>query len=136
MDHAKPLPALDVWNRPFWEAARGGVLRMQHCAGCDHTFFPPGPVCPKCRGATLEWRDLSGRGAVVSWVVFHQLYFKGFADELPYNVTLVRLDEGPLLYTNVVGIPNDALATGLRVEVVFEKATEEISIPRFRAVPT
>jgi uncharacterized OB-fold protein len=133
MDYLKPLPAVDNWSRPFWQAARDGQLKIQACTGCGHLFFPPGPVCPKCLGDALEWRPVSGRGTVESWVVFHQAYYKGFADELPYNVAMVRLEEGPFLFTNLVGIDNAAIRRGLPVEAVFEKATDDVTIPRFRA---
>jgi uncharacterized OB-fold protein len=136
MNYAKPLPAVDVWSRPFWQGAREGELRMQCCRDCGTAFFPPGPVCPSCQSSALDWQRMTGRGEIVSWVVFHQLYFKGFADELPYNVSLIRLEEGPLLYTNVIGIPNDQLAIGLKVEAVFGRATDEITIPRFKVAQT
>ena len=134
MDYTKPLPSIDNWNRPFWEGARENKLTMQACEPCGHVFFPPGPVCPKCLSDKLKWRELSGRGKVKSWVVFHQLYYKGFADELPYNVTLVELEEGPHLMTNIVGIANEEIRSEMPVEVVFERATDEITIPKFKAV--
>ncbi len=134
MDYKKPLPGIDIWSRPFWAGTRAGELRMQCCGDCRTIFFPPGPVCPSCQSRNLTWETLSGRGEVLSWVIFHQLYFKGFADEQPYNVALVKLDEGPLMYTNVVGTDNDKLAIGMRLEAVFEPATDEITMPRFRAV--
>jgi uncharacterized OB-fold protein len=77
---------------------------------------------------------LSGKGAVESWVVFHQNYFKGFADEIPYNVTLIRLAEGPQLVTNLVEIANADIHAGLGVEVVFHPATDDVTIPRFKPV--
>jgi uncharacterized OB-fold protein len=80
----------------------------------------------------LTWRTLTGRGQVESWTVFHQLYYKGFADELPYNVAVIRLEEGISLISNVTGIANDELRVGMPVEVVFESATDEITIPKFK----
>ncbi|OUN00009.1 MAG: hypothetical protein BAA02_10665 [Paenibacillaceae bacterium ZCTH02-B3] len=132
MEYTKPLPKPDVWSRPFWEHAKNGVLATQACVKCGHRFFPPGPVCPSCYSFELEWKPVSGKGKVVSWVVFHQLYYKGFADEIPYNVALVQLDEGPMMYTNIVGIPNEQISMNMPVEVVFEKATDEFTIPKFK----
>jgi uncharacterized protein len=134
MTYNKPLPAIDRWSRPFWQATTEQRLVMQSCDDCTHVFFPPGPVCPHCLSRKLSWRQLSGRGTVESWVVFHQLYYKGFAEDLPYNVAAIRLDEGSRMFSNVVGTPNDSLHAGMKVEVVFEKATDEISIPKFRPV--
>lgn len=134
MEYTKPLPQIDNWNRPFWDAAHRHELSVQACADCGHMFTPPGPVCPECLGDKLQWKTVSGRGVVESWVVFHQQYFKGFEKDLPYNVAMIRLDEGPFLFTNILEIDNGDLRRGLQVEVVFEQATEEITIPCFRPI--
>jgi uncharacterized protein len=132
MAYVKPLPLIDNWNRGFWAAAREHRLAAPQCEDCGHVFFPPGACCPRCLSQRLGWRTLSGRGTVESWTVFHQLYYKGFADELPYNVAVIRLEEGISLMSNVVGIPNAQLRGGMEVEVVFEDATDEITLPKFR----
>jgi uncharacterized OB-fold protein len=134
MAYTKPLPAIDNWNRGFWAAAREQRLAAPQCSDCGHTFFPPGACCPKCLSQKFTWRNLSGRGKVESWTVFHQLYYKGFADDLPYNVAVIRLDEGISLMSNVTGIANRDLRAGMEVQVVFEQATDEITIPKFRPV--
>ena len=36
------------------------------------------------------------------------------------------------MYSNVVGVPNDAVTVGDALEVVFEPVTPEVTIPRFR----
>jgi uncharacterized OB-fold protein len=132
VSYTKPLPAIDNWNKPFWEATRERRLVAQECRKCSTVFFPPGPVCPHCLSGDLGWRQLSGRGTIESWVVFHQLYYKGFADDVPYNVAMIRLDEGVRMLSNVIGTTNDRLHVDMKVEVVFEPATDEISIPKFR----
>lgn len=131
MTMEKPLPTIDVWSQPFWDAAKRKELMMPHCTDCGHYFFPPGAVCPDCQSKALEWVNVSGIATVESWVIFHQLYFKGFEPELPYNVAMVQLDEGPLLMTNIVGVENDALHKGMRVQVTFDVLNDEITVPRF-----
>jgi uncharacterized OB-fold protein len=133
MDYTKPLPQIDNWNRPFWAAARRHELSYPACRACGHAFLPPGPICPVCQSRELDWKIASGRATVESWVVFHQNYFKGFKDDIPYNVALVRLAEGPMLMTNVEGIDNAALHRGLAVTVSFRDATDAVTIPVFRA---
>ena len=39
---------------------------------------------------------------MISWVIYHHAYHEAFKDRVPYNVTLVELDEGPRLITNIV----------------------------------
>jgi uncharacterized protein len=131
---AKPLPALDGMNRPFWDAAREGLLRMQCCTGCQHVRYPISHVCPNCLSESVEWVDLSGRGTVYSSIVFHQVYHPGFANDVPYNVSLIQLEEGPRMFSNVVGVPPSEVKVGAKVKVIFDAVTPEISIPRFRQI--
>ncbi|MBV7482211.1 Zn-ribbon domain-containing OB-fold protein [Bordetella sp. BOR01] len=131
-EYLKPLPVLNKDNRPFWEGCKDGKLRMQQCGDCGHIRFPINSACPKCLSGKFDWKDLSGRGTVFSYVVFHQVYNKAFAEDVPYNVALVQLEEGPRMYSNVVGVPNDAVRVGDRLEVVFDSVTDDVTIPRFR----
>ncbi len=128
----RPLPVLTDENRPFWEAAARGELRMQRCVRCGHVRYPITPVCTRCLAPETEWTALSGRGTVASYVVFHQVYHQAFKDAVPYNAALIQLEEGPRMMSNVVGIPNDALAVGMPVEVVFTPLTQGIHLPQFR----
>ena len=131
-EYMKPLPAITDENREFWEACREEKLRMQQCVDCGHIRYPISHVCPKCLSYETKWTDLSGRGEVFSYVVFYQLYNKAFEKDIPYNVALVQLEEGPRMYGNIVGVDNDSVKVGDPVEVVFERATPEITIPKFR----
>jgi hypothetical protein len=36
------------------------------------------------------------------------------------------------MFSNIVGVDNDAVKIGDKIEVVFEQATPEIAIPKFR----
>ncbi|MBI2206264.1 MAG: OB-fold domain-containing protein [Candidatus Rokubacteria bacterium] len=132
MTYAKPLPTIDDDNRPFWEALTHGELRLQRCLACGHHRYPIAPACPRCLAAEHEWTRLSGRGRVFSYVVFHHVYHEAFRPDVPYNVALVQLDEGPFMFSNVVGVPNEALRCDLPVTVVFDRVTEAVTLPRFR----
>lgn len=131
----KPLPNPLPIERPYWEHARAHRLAMQRCAACAKFRFPASPVCADCDSDRYEWTPVSGRGKVVSWVVFHRLYFPSFAGDLPYNVALIELEEGPIVVSNLVGIANDAIRRGLAVVVTFDDVNGEFSIPRFRPSP-
>lgn len=131
-DYAKPLPTLNDENRPFWDACRDGRLSLQRCTACGHVRYPIAHCCPVCLSTDFAWADLSGRGTVFSYVVFHRAYHPAFKADVPYNVALVQLDEGPRMYSNIVGTPNDKVRIGDAVEVVFDPVTQEVSIPRFQ----
>jgi uncharacterized OB-fold protein len=125
------LPQIDD-DAPFWEAAADHELRMQQCGECGRIWWPPGPVCPSCWSRDHEWVELSGRGEINTWVVFHRAYFEEFEDRVPYNVAEIELEEGPRYLANVVGCENDDLYRGMPVEVVFEDVTDEVTLPKFR----
>ena len=130
----KPKPRVTPDNLSFWEACRAHVLKLPFCADCNRAFLPPAPVCPYFFGERLDWRKSSGRGVVSTFVVIHQKWFPAFADDIPYNVVQVELEEGPRLTSSLVGIENEDIEVGLAVEVVFDDIDEEMALPRFRPV--
>jgi uncharacterized OB-fold protein len=133
-EYRKPLPKLDPINRGFWEHARDEKLAVQACPACGDRRLPPSPVCPTCLGDKQEWAVVSGKGTLLSWITFHRAYWPGFSPELPYDVCLVQLDEGPILVSNLVGTEGREVQVGGRVQVVFERATDEITLPKFTPV--
>jgi uncharacterized OB-fold protein len=128
----KPLPVLTRLNGPYFEGAKQRELRFQKCDHCGHVRFPPSTHCPQCLTGELTWIKASGRGQVWSFIIMHQKYFKAFANDLPYNCALVQLDEGPLMMSTIVDTPLDSICCNMKVEAVFEDATDEIAIPKFR----
>jgi uncharacterized protein len=131
-EYTKPLPRLTTLNRPYFEGAAQGELRLQQCADCSNHYFPPSSRCPNCLSTNVSWVKVSGRGVVWSWIVMHQRYFREFEEDLPYNVAFIKLEEGPFLMSTVVGMPEDQIRCDLPVEATFEPATDEIAILKFR----
>jgi len=124
-------PVVTDVNRGFWDGCADGVLRVQRCLACGHLRYPIAPWCPECLDERSEWQALSGRGSVLSKLVFHQSYHPAWKDRIPYNVVLVQLDEGPRMISNIAPVSSEDFAVGDAVEVVFEREGE-FSIPRFR----
>ena len=131
--YQKPTPEINEENRAFWEGCRQGELRVQKCSNCGHIRHLS-PACPQCLKAEHEWVAASGRGTVYSWIVVHQRYNRAFEEDLPYNVTIVELDEGPRMVTSLVDVENQDIKAGTPVEVVFDRVTEEITLPKFKRI--
>ena len=129
--YAKPLPAIDESNAPHWAGARERQIRVQKCSDCSALRYPPARYCARCLSDRSGWVTLSGSGEVWSHCTFHRAYFKGFDPEIPYTVVLVKLDEGPLLYSNLVGVPRGEERIGMRVHAVFEDVTAEVTLIKF-----
>ena len=128
----KPLPRPTEDSAPFWEAAHKGELRMQRCGDCGHIRFPPALLCARCLSERAEWVLLSGRGTVFSWIVVHQSQHPAFNTDVPYNVAIIELEEGPRLHTNIVDCANDRIYIGMPVEVTFERVNDDTALVKFR----
>jgi uncharacterized protein len=131
-DYTKPLPVIEKWNAAYWQAANRHEFVAQRCRPCGYLHLPPGPVCTNCLSNDQEWIQLSGKGTINSYGVYHQQWHPGFKDDIPYNVALIELAEGPFIISQVIGCKNDALACGAAVEVIFDDVTPEITLPKFR----
>jgi len=91
---AKPVPVPSALTRPYWDAANAGRLVAQRCTACGTLRHYPRLLCDRCYAKTHAWEPLSGRGKIHSWTVTHHLFHPGFADELPYTMVTVDLEEG------------------------------------------
>lgn len=132
MSYAKPLPVPDPQTQPFWDGCRAGKLLIQRCGTCGTHRFPPTGVCAACGSEATEWVAATGRGKVFSWIVVELPIPKAtYAQDVPYAVALVDLEEGVRMATNVVGCDPYAITAGMPVRVRFDAVTEEISLPRF-----
>jgi len=131
-EYTKPLPRIAPVDAPFWEAARKRELRVQYCLDCGNMWYPPAEGCSKCLSSRYEWAQLTGKGRIWSWALFYHCYYPSFANEIPYNVVSVLLEEGLLMTANIVGIKNQDIRCDLPVEVYFEDATPEITLVKFK----
>ena len=127
----RPLPVPTPETRHYWEGAKGGELLLQRCDACSHAYFPPRPFCPKCASRKVSVFKASGRAKLYSYVIHHRAA-PGVTP--PYAIAVVELVEGPRLMSNIVDCPQtpEALQLDMALTVVFEKQTEDITLPVFK----
>lgn len=130
-DYQKPIPAITPNLAPFFEGAKRNELVIQKCTACGTYRFPPRDVCSNCLSTQSQWEKVSGTGEVFSYSIMHQVYHPGFAKEAPYAVILVQLKEGPRITSNLVGVPVNEVRIGMPVKAVFEKLSDEVTLPKF-----
>ena len=128
----RPIPTPDEASAPFFKAAKEGTLLLKYCPNCERYFGPERDICDICFNYQLEWRPSAGKGEVYTFIIMHQITNPAFANEVPYNVLTVELDEGPRIKSNMVGIPDSEIKVGQRVEAVFEDVNDEVAIPHFK----
>jgi uncharacterized protein len=128
------LPATDDPDTaPFWIAAQDHRLVVQKLVSGE-LVFPPRSAQP---GST--WQEVSGRGRIWSFVVIHGPTLTAYADQLPFPVAIVELEEGRCL--RMVGnlrqapgaalnsLSPDTIKIGQPVRVCFERVADDVVIP-------
>jgi uncharacterized OB-fold protein len=130
-DFKKQLPIITSRDRDFWEGAKRHELMAYNCLNCGSLYYPA-THCVSCSNPKMEWVRVSGRGRVYTFIIYHQVYHPAWKGDIPYNVSWIKLDEGPLLLSNIVECKNEDIFIGMPVEVVFHDVTEEIALPKFK----
>jgi hypothetical protein len=131
-NYTKPLPRGEDYNREFYQFCKQHELRFQRCSHCGAWRHMPRESCQACGSFAWTWERSSGRGQVFSWTVIHRALHPGFADDVPYAVVVIELEEGVRVVSHVIDLPPEELRLGLPVEVVFDDVTPEVSLPKFR----
>lgn len=124
----RTLPVTDALTDPFWQAAREGRLLVQRCPRSGALQWYPRAHSLPAPHEPPEWVEVSGSGTVFSYSVVHH---GGHGIARPYVCALVELDEGPLVFSHLVGVAEDRLAVGMPVRVRFEALSEDIALPVF-----
>ena len=134
----RPIPVPNEWTKPFWDAAKRGVLEFQRCQSCGHFQHPPYPTCTQCVSTDLKFEPVHGLGTINAYTIMYHTGDKRFASAVPYASIIVELDDAPgaLMAGNLLGVPYTEAKVGRRVEVVFEKLNDDITLPQFRLART
>ena len=69
-------------------------------------------------------QNLTGHGEVYSFSTMYNVP-KGFEDQKPYTIALVKLDEGPTVTAQLTDVDNTQVKIGMRVEMVTRKIRED-----------
>ncbi len=112
----------------FFDALGQGRIVFQVCEACGAAIWYLRTVCPVCMGASLRLEDSAGRGVVHSFTTLDRAGSPGRAEDVPYTVALVDLDEGirvigdlvPAARQDVIGMR--VTATARQDGIVFEEA--------------
>jgi uncharacterized OB-fold protein len=121
MKHPAPNPAGTA--APHWQAARAARLVLPCCTACQRFHWPARAGCPHCRGA-WTWREVSGRGRIASFSIVRRAANPELAQDAPYAVAFVNLDEGVRMFGNIVESNPEAIEIGMRVRCRFEPSID------------
>lgn len=127
MTEPRPVAAPDHVTQPWWDATREERLLVQRCASCTHHQHYPRNICTACGSTDLGFVEASGRGTIYSHTTVHRAPHPAFTP--PYIVALVRLEEGPVILTSIIG---DARCDS-PVRVAWEALDDGRKLPVFTA---
>jgi uncharacterized OB-fold protein len=102
-----------------------GILAYQRCLDCGQAVFHPRVLCRFCGSDSMRWHRSAGRGTVYAVTTLHP------RDEAAYNVSLVDIDEGFRMMSNVIGIEPSEVRIGVRVRLEIQQVGDE-PLPLFR----
>jgi hypothetical protein len=127
----RPLPQPTGSTKAFWEATRQDRLLVQKCNACSTLQFYPRLFCRTCLSEDTGWMESSGLGVIYTFTINHRAANEHMKEHVPYAVAVVTLDEGVKMMGAMVPGHLASIRIGARVKVVFEKVSDELSLPRF-----
>jgi hypothetical protein len=124
-------PSPDGLTAEFYAHLAAGELRLQRCGACGVWRHPPRVLCGRCASDAWQWTATSGRARVYTWTITHQVLVPPFAEDVPYAVVVVELEEGPRLVTAVRGVEHATLRLDLPVELRIARVSDAIGLHYF-----
>jgi uncharacterized OB-fold protein len=76
--------------------------------------------------------ESSGSGTVVSWTIVRHPVSEAYADDVPYVIALIKLQEGPTMMSQMIDCDPESVRSGMPVIVSFQDWTDDVSMPVFR----
>lgn len=127
----RPLPTITEDNAQFWRSTKAHAMELQRCDRCSRFWYYPGPVCHYCGSTDFTWTPVSGRGTIYSYTVLERAKGNPFEGDVPITIVLVRLEEGPVMMSNLFDYTPEQLRADAPVEVAYEDVNDEVTLPVF-----
>jgi uncharacterized protein len=117
----------------FWDACGDGRWVLPKCDTCAEYIWYPRLTCPFCGSLSVSYVAASGRGTVYTFTIIR----RGpgpFREQAPYVAVMVRLDEGPVVVSNLVDVDPESVQIGDAVVVTFEPVLDDAGEPTGDAI--
>jgi uncharacterized OB-fold protein len=129
INEARPISDPDHGTQAWWDATREERFLVQRCASCGHRQHYPRNLCTACGATDLTYDEAGGRGHIYSHTTVRRAPHPAF--EPPYVVALVRLAEGPVVLSNIVGVEPEDVRCDMPVKLVWEDLPDGRKLPLF-----
>jgi uncharacterized OB-fold protein len=112
----------------FYTFMAEGKLMAGKCKKCGKIHLPPRPLCDNCYAQDFEWKEISGKGKLLTITIIHVAPPK-FQALAPYTVGIVELENGLKLPGMVSGVAELNLKVGLELTIDFKTCAADQSWP-------
>ncbi|CAN5356426.1 OB-fold domain-containing protein [soil metagenome] len=129
----RPLPQARGEEKAFFADARAEHrLPYYRCTSCQRLYSRPHERCTACGSTAVGRLWSTGSGTVYSLTEVHRAGHPWFADQVPYTVAIVDLDEGFRCLADLVLPPYAEPAfIGQRVTAQFEDISDALALVHF-----
>ena len=113
-----------------------GMFKAYRCVDCGMVIAPPSGTCYDCGSSNMEWTEVSGKGTLISFTVIH-IAPDEFAEEAPYYVAIVELEEGTRVSSRLLGfdpLKPEEVKLGIPVKLDYEKGKSGKTYLAFKPV--
>ncbi len=94
------------------------------CSKCGSISFPPRLVCPECGSRSFEDYVMKDTGKILTFTTI-EVGPPQFADQVPYTVGIVELDDGARITTQITDVDPSKIKIGDRVKLEFRKIQDD-----------
>ena len=92
----------------YLEYVNSKKLMGSKCKKCGVVDLPPRKLCIKCNSTDMEWIKMSGNGKIAAFscigVGTTFMVSKGYSMKKPYCFSVIKLDEGPMISGQLIGV--------------------------------
>ena len=132
----KPQPVPQPESDRFWAGLKNEEIWLQRSTFTGAFQFYPRNCSlsePHKGSEGIEWVKVSGEAELFTFAIVHTAPHMGFVGDVPYITALVRLQEGVIVPTNIVGVDlePEALRIGMSLTAVFEHSEDGQTLLKF-----
>ncbi|MHA2007388.1 MAG: Zn-ribbon domain-containing OB-fold protein [Promethearchaeota archaeon] len=116
----------EITVQNYLEYVNSKKLMGSKCKKCSATYVPPRKLCIKCNSTDLDWVEMSGKGKLAAFscigVGTTFMVSKGYSMKKPYCFSVIKLDEGPMVSGQLIGVDEsnpDTISIGTPVKLTF-----------------
>jgi uncharacterized OB-fold protein len=116
-----------TFNATGWYAyLKEGKLMGSRSKRTGKLYLPPRAMCPETFTTEMEWAEVSGKGQLIGFTVIvvapTHMIEAGYGRDNPYCAGIVRLDEGPAVSAQILGVDvkhPESIKIGMPLKVSF-----------------